>query len=93
MYHVKHAAQWKNLKKPADIEITPLEASSCSFFISSFKGQLSANSKIQRVNEDVIPAHKLGPENPIKFYHQGSIYEDELDDNGLCHYDYKFRSM
>lgn len=41
----------------------------------------------------MIPLHKLGQENVIKFYHQGSIYEDELDDNGLCHYDYKFRSM
>jgi hypothetical protein len=35
----------------------------------------------------------LGPENPIEFYFQGSLYEDELDDNGLIIYDYKFRSM
>lgn len=45
-YHVKHAAHWKNLKRPADVEISPMEASSCSFFISSFKGQVSAGAKI-----------------------------------------------
>jgi hypothetical protein len=34
----------------------------------------------------VIPLEKLGPNNPITFYHQGSFYEDELDDNGLIQY-------
>ena len=29
----------------------------------------------------------------MKFYKQGSIYEDELDDNGLTQYEYKSRSM
>lgn len=37
--------------------------------------------------------HKLGPENPIVDYFQGSMYEDELDDNGLIQYEYKFRTM
>lgn len=41
----------------------------------------------------MIPLHKLGQENKIIFYKQGSIYEDELDDNGLIQYEYKFRSM
>jgi hypothetical protein len=35
----------------------------------------------------------LGPENKILFFHQNSLYEDELDDNGLITYDYKFRAM
>ncbi len=41
----------------------------------------------------VIPLHKLGPQNEIKFYQQGSLYEDELDDNGLIQYEYKLRCM
>lgn len=41
----------------------------------------------------MIPIHKLGENNTIHFYKQGSIYEDELDDNGLIQYEYKFRSM
>lgn len=41
----------------------------------------------------MIPLHKLGANNEIRFYHEGSLYEDELDDNGLSHYDYKFRHM
>lgn len=41
----------------------------------------------------MIPLEKLGPTNPITFYFQGSIYEDELDDNGLIQYEYKFRTM
>lgn len=45
------------------------------------------------MKECVIPVDKLGPSNPITFYHQGSIYEDELDDNGLIQYEYKFRTM
>lgn len=36
---------------------------------------------------------KLGPTNPITAYFQGSLYEDELDDNGLIQYEYKFRTM
>ena len=27
------------------------------------------------------------------FYKQGSLYEDELDDNGLIQYEYKLRTM
>lgn len=27
------------------------------------------------------------------FYKQGSLYEDELDDNGLIQYQYKLRTM
>lgn len=42
--------------------------------------------KVERVQENVIPLHKLGQDNPITFYQQGSIYEDELDDNGLIQY-------
>lgn len=45
------------------------------------------------MQENVIPLHKLGQDNPITFYQQGSIYEDELDDNGLIQYEYKFRTM
>ena len=41
----------------------------------------------------MIPVGKLGPDNPITFYFQGSLYEDELDDNGLIQYEYKFRTM
>jgi type 2A phosphatase activator TIP41 len=41
----------------------------------------------------VIPVEKLGPSNPVIFYQQGSFYEDELDDNGLIQYEYKFRAM
>ena len=49
--------------------------------------------KVERVGENVIPLHKLGQDNPITFYQQGSMYEDELDDNGLIQYEYKFRTM
>lgn len=29
----------------------------------------------------------------MKFYHEGCLYEDELDDNGVSVYEYKFRHM
>lgn len=61
--------------------------------MTPFKGKLIGECEIEKANESVIPVHKLGPENPIIFYKQGSIYEDELDDNGLIQYEYKFRSM
>ena len=54
---------------------------------------MGGECKVERVKEGVIPVDKLGPENPIVFYQQGSLYEDELDDNGLIQYEYKFRSM
>lgn len=41
----------------------------------------------------MIPLHKLGPQNEMRFYKQGSLYEDELDDNGLIQYEYKLRTM
>ncbi len=70
-----------------------MKESSDSFFLSSFKGAVSGQVKVERVVEGVIPLAKLGPDNPITFYHQGSMYEDELDDNGLIQYQYKFRVM
>lgn len=48
---------------------------------------------MERVKQSVIPVEKLGPSNPITFYQQGTLYEDELDDNGLIQYEYKFRTM
>lgn len=61
--------------------------------MSPFKGHVGGDAHIERVEESVIPLDKLGPQNEIKFYHQGSLYEDELDDNGLIQYEYKFRCM
>lgn len=90
---IKHAEKWKSVGLAKDIEITEVEESSDSFFVTPFKGHLEGEFKIERVNESVIPVHKLGPQNEIIFYKQGSIYEDELDDNGLIQYEYKFRAM
>jgi hypothetical protein len=73
---VKHAEHWKQIEKPKDIEITEIHESSDSFFLSSFKGHLEGEVKVERVNESVIPLEKLGPNNPITFYFQGSMYED-----------------
>jgi hypothetical protein len=73
---VKHAEHWKTLTKPKDIEITEIEDVSDSFFLTPSKGHISGNVKIERVQEPVIPVEKLGPTNPITFYHQGSFYED-----------------
>ena len=41
----------------------------------------------------MIPLEKLSEQNKITNYCQGSLYEDELDDNGLIQYEYKFRTM
>jgi hypothetical protein len=61
---IKHAKHWKTLKKPTDIHLTELEEVSDSFFVTPSKGTLSgANIKIERVKEEVIPAHKLGAHN------------------------------
>jgi hypothetical protein len=90
---VQHAQHWKHLDKPKDIEITEVKEVSDSFFLSTFKGYLEGAVKVEKVKEAVIPLEKLGPTNPITFYHQGSMYEDELDDNGLIQYEYKFRTM
>lgn len=45
------------------------------------------------MKDNVIPVDKLGPSNPIVFYQQGTLYEDELDDNGHIQYEYKVRTM
>lgn len=90
---IKHAEKWKAMEVSDKIEITQINESSDSFFVTPFKGLVGGNFKIERVEESVIPVHKLGPENEIKFYKQGSFYEDELDDNGLIQYEYKFRAM
>lgn len=91
---IKHAKHWKTLKKPVDIELTELEEVSDSFFVTPFKGMVtSSHAKAQRVKEDVIPLHKLGAHNEMVFYHEGCLYEDELNDNGVSVYEYKFRHM
>ena len=91
--YVQHAQHWKNLDKPKDIEITEVKETSDSFYLSSFKGHIEGQANVEKVKEQVIPLEKLGPTNPISFYQQGSFYEDELDDNGLIQYEYKFRTM
>lgn len=73
---VKHAEHWKSIEKPKDIEITEIKESSDSFFLTPFKGHIEGKVKVERVQQNVIPLHKLGQDNPITFYQQGSMYED-----------------
>jgi len=47
--HVKHAAHWKTIEKPKDIEITEIKESSDSFFLTSFKGAITGQVKVERV--------------------------------------------
>ena len=60
---IKHAEQWKNLEKPKNIEITEIQESSDSFYVTPFKGFLAGKVKVERTEEQVIPVHKLGPQN------------------------------
>eukprot|EP01015_Nassula_variabilis_P019864 TRINITY_DN3401_c0_g1_i2.p1 TRINITY_DN3401_c0_g1~~TRINITY_DN3401_c0_g1_i2.p1 ORF type:complete len:159 (+),score=29.93 TRINITY_DN3401_c0_g1_i2:66-542(+) len=48
--------------------------------------------KIQRTEEE-LPVHKLGPENPILFYTELHLFDDDLGDCGLSTSNFRFRVM
>lgn len=63
-------------------------------FTSLYKGSITSKMpyRIETTNED-IPVHRLGMDNPILWAGEIALFEDELDDNGICKFSFRIRCM
>ena len=61
-------------------------------FTTLYKGSPVGNCRLQPTEES-IPLGMLGVDNPILWASEIVIYEDELDDNGLCRLSFRIRAM
>ncbi|CAK5072881.1 unnamed protein product [Meloidogyne enterolobii] len=55
-------------------------------YTSNYKGTLGKNIKIEKGNNVKINYEKLKRKDPIQFYSQIALYEDELADNGCAQF-------
>uniref|UniRef100_A0A914LHF5 TIP41-like protein n=1 Tax=Meloidogyne incognita TaxID=6306 RepID=A0A914LHF5_MELIC len=62
-------------------------------YTSNYKGTLGKNIKIEKGNNVKINYEKLKRKDPIQFYSQIALYEDELADNGCAQMMIRIRIM
>ena len=65
-------------------------------YTSTYKGTTIDGDELWQNDDDgshTIPTHKLTSNNPIKFYDDMILYEDELADNGISMLNIKIRVM
>ena len=102
---VQFAKQWAELKvENADIEnvkflgdwsfSSAYMGRPANFTDSPFKNQVSTGSfTIEKADKEQLPLSRLGPDNQILDFVQVELYEDELDDSGHVHGNFRFRLM
>jgi type 2A phosphatase activator TIP41 len=62
-------------------------------YTTDYRGTLSEGSERFESTDKSLPLHLLKRPDPIIFFDELSLYEDELADNGIAHYSCKVRVM
>ncbi len=88
---VGHSESFKDVKKqiPKDVKIQEIKPISDWTLITPYKGtvmqfkQESSSKASISVTKEEIPVHRLGQDNPLIFYDEITLFEDELQDYGF----------
>ncbi|KAI8086377.1 TIP41-like family-domain-containing protein [Halteromyces radiatus] len=88
---VSYAKEWSRKSKHQDVKdvVKPYDWT----YTTTYKGTKDVDTDWERVDEPVIDVERLQQKEPILFYDENILYEDELADNGTAMLSIRLRVM